>query len=695
MALVKFYRGKTANYKNDTMAGGIYFDIEKHCIYMDGTQYGGADAAVFGGFIKDVDVEGQVLKFKRYVNGEWEDVEIKLIAAADSSIELGAISNDGVTDGTTIKVKATYAAEGEDGLKLNDNGLYVDLAKTTKAIKDAKSASSDAVTSEANRAKAVEDQIKESVGLKKEDGSYIDPKGNYTAGSTSVVGAISKVDAQVKKNEDAIAKEVKDRNAAIEALDLAEIGGAGKVITTVSQTDGKVSAAAIDLTAANVAFEATSEVDGAVDVTGATVKEAIASLAKSVKSTQNAAATYAIKKVESGLANNVKEAYQLVQTINGKESNIDVQIPIYKDQTLKSVELVDEKPAAEKDGQPTNGQFMKYTYINADGDDVVVYVDCSKFLVESEFKNGLQVSAAGEVSVKLADGNESFLSVDDKGLKLSGVQKAINSAKTELIGDAATDYNTLGKLEDKIQEEAATARAAEKQNATDLANAKKELEKQITDAKAEASSAHTKVVAKDDGHVKVTIKQEGETTKHDVVTITEENIASANALTEEIARAKEAEKANSDAIGTLNGDATTEGSVAKAVSDAKTALETKIDALDKKATAAHTEVKAKANGHVTVTVEDSADKTHKVVTVKENDIASSADLTQEVTDRKDAITGLIGDAANDYNTLGKLEDKIQAEVARAEDAEAKALTDAKKYSDDALTWVEADTVAGA
>ena len=45
-------------------------------------------------------------------------------------------------------------------------------------------------------------------------------------------------------------------------------------------------------------------------------------------------------------------------------------------------------------------------------------------------------------------------------------------------------------------------------------------------------------------------------------------------------------KTNTDAIATLNGSATTEGSVAKAVADAKTALEAEIDAVESKADAA-------------------------------------------------------------------------------------------------------------
>ena len=600
MALVKFFRGTKANYDSNLtknaaeVKNGIYFIIDEHCIMMNGTQYGGVDDTMFKGFIKDVDVEGNVLSFKKDVDGKWTDVSIKLLEAADNSIVVGDIlKGDNVTDGSTIKVNVKAVGEA-DGLKLGADGLYVDLTKTTKLITD-----------ETARATQAEEANSTAIG-------------QNTAAIATLNGA--------ETVEGSVAKSVKD---AIEALDVAQVGGTGKVITTVSETNGKISATAIDLKAENVAFTPTSKVTGAVDVTGDTVTAAIASLAKSVKSTQNSAATYKVVKVTEGLATNVKEAYQLVQTVNGADTNIPVQIPIYKDQTLKSVELVAE------DDKKKKGQFMKYTYINADGADTIVYVDCSKLLAESEFKNGLALSDAGEVSVKIDATSESFLTVGEGGVKLAGVQTAIDTAKNEVQ----------------------------------------------------------------------------------------------NNLNAEITRAKAAEKANADAIKVLNGAETVTGSVAKAVADAKKELlgdaaekyntlgklEDQIQAVDAKATSAHTEVVAKADGHVRVAVADSSDGTHKVVTVSENDIASANGLTAEITratqaeDKIEASVGLAADGSHvktngNYTSgattvVGEIAaldtqvkanaDAIATETTRATDAEAKALADAKAYTDEALKWIEA------
>lgn len=121
----------------------------------------------------------------------------------------------------------------------------------------------------------------------------------------------------------------------------------------------------------------------------------------------------------STLGANVKEAFQLM---NGT-TPLGVPVLVYKDQSLKSVALVDQK--------------LQFVYVLADGSESTVEIDLSKFLAESEFKNGLAVSADGEVSVKIATDSQSNLSVDETGLKLTGVAQqsdveALQTKTTEL-----------------------------------------------------------------------------------------------------------------------------------------------------------------------------------------------------------------------------------------------------------------------
>lgn len=78
--------------------------------------------------------------------------------------------------------------------------------------------------------------------------------------------------------------------SAISALDKAAVGGTGKVITTISETDGVISATATDLKAANVAATPVTATTSMVAVTGNTVEAQIKSLATSVAAASGTAA---------------------------------------------------------------------------------------------------------------------------------------------------------------------------------------------------------------------------------------------------------------------------------------------------------------------------------------------------------------------------------------------------------------------
>ena len=600
MAQIKFIRGTKAEYnaafgKNkQDIKNSVFFVTDEHCIMMNETQYGGVDNAMFNGFIKDVDVEGNLLKFKKDVNGTWEDVTITLLKAADNSIVVGDITESGVTDGSTIKVNVKAVGDA-DGLKLGNDGLYVDLTKTTASI----TANTQAIADEAERAKAAE-----------------------------------------QANAKAIEQEKNDRIAAINGLNAGIKGGNGKFIQSVKEEKGVITAVEADLTAAAVAYNKT----GDKVITSATnVSAAIKELDAKVAANKDAELTYKTVKLTdeevTALADaNVKEAYKVVSVNKeGTKTTVGDIIKIYKDSSLVSIDYTEVNNNSKK------GQFLKYVYTLADGTEKTVYVDMSKLVDQAEVEKGIQ-AIDGKLSIKLAEGNEAgFLTVDANGLKLSGVKAAIDTAKNEVQG--------------KLNAEIKRAEDAEKANKT------------VIDA-------------------------------------------------------------NAAAIAKLNGDKTTNGSVAKAVADAKKELlgdaaaeyntlgklEDRIQAVDAKASAAHTEVVAKADGHVRVAVANSSDGTHKVVTVSEDDIASANALTTEINrakgaeDKIEASVGLAADgshvkATGNYTTgattvVGEIAaldtqvkanaDAIAAEKTRAEQAETKVLADAKTYTDEALSWIEAE-----
>lgn len=459
MALVKFFRGLKANYvPASTHADSIYFATDTQELLLNNKAYGlsTTDLGKLNGAVDSLSwvVENNTVYLKATTtDGKEEKYTSIPLASADNAGLMSMAHFSGLTT-----LMGTEDTEGS-------------VANQVKTAKTALIGSDDTDT-------AASDTIK---GAKKYADSLNTDMDARVDALEAAIGESGSVNTQITK--------------AIEALDVDAIGGTGKVITTVSETDGKIAATAIDLTAANVAAESTLASDNAVAVEGTTVKDQIASLAASIKTVSKDAKSYSVKKLTEGEVtalgeSNVREAYKLIDENSTQAGDI---IKIYKDSSLKSVAL--------------NDQILNFTYILADGTESTVGVDVSNFLAESEFGKGLEV-VNHIVNVKVDSTSETFLTVGENGVKLSGVQDAIDQAKEDLIGDAAAEYNTLGKLEDKII---------------------------ALDSK--ASGAHTVVNAKADGHVIVTVAK-SEDNSHDIVTVTENDIASATDLTNEIANRK-------------------------------------------------------------------------------------------------------------------------------------------------------------
>ena len=329
-----------------------------------------------------------------------------------------------------------------------------------------------------------------------------------------------------------IKKEAADRTAAIQALDKPDTPEAKKFVTGVSETDGIISVSRGAVTSTDNTVTLTDGNDGGIDlavnVDGSTIVKSSGSLAvgtvpaekvsvadsagvftaenvetalkelkDDIAAVGGAAKSYKIVKETTGLETNVKEQYKLQQTIGANSVFVGDTIKIYKDSSLKTVAL--------------NGQSLDFTYILDDGTESTVSVDVSDFLAESEFKDGLQVNSNGEVSVKVDSTSENFLTVGTDGVKLAGVQNAIDTKVATL--DVTTDVAVPGQYVAAIEETdgvvavktranvsdavltgyakgSAPASGQEAVAATDdVKGAIAKLEHQVDDAKAAASAA--------------------------------------------------------------------------------------------------------------------------------------------------------------------------------------------------------------
>lgn len=252
---------------------------------------------------------------------------------------------------------------------------------------------------------------------------------------TLVSGGIN--DGKYRKKPTSVKEYVDNK---VNALDLDLVGGANKVITTLSQEDGKVSATAIDLVSGAVTR------DAAGGISGTTVETALVELQEKIEASNAAQKSYKIVEAhETG--ENVLEAWK-IQVAVGDGGYTDVNdsavIKIYKDAQIKEIYLgtsgdtVDASTGVitkNADATETDKQSLNYVYFSSDGKYKLVPIDVSKFLKEAEFKNGLTVAENGEVSVNIDDASEKFLTVSADGVKLSGVQNAINTKIDSLAGD--------------------------------------------------------------------------------------------------------------------------------------------------------------------------------------------------------------------------------------------------------------------
>lgn len=320
-----------------------------------------------------------------------------------------------------------------------------------------------------------------------------------------------------------------DITNAINALEVNAIGAAGKVITSVSEANGLVDATATDFS--DVTLGGYAKTNDTGDIAAAdslekalsklenkTAAITVGSYDKTVTVTNPAGggtdlavnidgntlvkdATYgtissALKVYKynaaevAALGTNVNEAYQLQAGGTTKGTAIGEVIKIYKDSSLVNIYL------GHTDDRLTNadaqGESSDTVITNGTGDTALVYVvqlangkyklaavNVESFLQESEFSNGLEVNSTNHtVSVKIDSDSESFLTVGSSGVKLSGVQNAINSAVADLdssvsataasgnvysvlTGVTETDGKLTGKTEVTLAAVANTGNAAD------------------------------------------------------------------------------------------------------------------------------------------------------------------------------------------------------------------------------------------
>lgn len=297
-------------------------------------------------------------------------------------------------------------------------------------------------------------------------------------GTKEDTSAVDTAFGRIKKEAENRAQAITDAIAALDGTvaATAESNNQYSVLTGVTQEDGvlktktEVTLAAVAKTgsASDVANAAIPADETYVAVEGTNVSAQIASIAKTIKgitTTQSNAFKYITVKLtpEEVTAlgdSNVKEAYKVVAYIGESYASASVKetvgdiIKIYKDATVHEIYLgstddtINESTGTINKVAPIDEtkSSLNYAYIMAGGTYAMAKIPVSSILSEAQFKNGLQVSETGEVSVKKDETSESFLTVGEAGVKISGVQGAIDNKIAALnaeIGSTSDEHVTV------------------------------------------------------------------------------------------------------------------------------------------------------------------------------------------------------------------------------------------------------------
>lgn len=234
---------------------------------------------------------------------------------------------------------------------------------------------------------------------------------------------------------DDIQEAVEGVDARIDALDLTAVGGANKLITTVSQTDGKVAASAI-------------EVGDGLEVASDKLKVKLAEANKVLSVNSNGlvaslALDYATKGTLTG--NTDKEVIQLKGVEGVVISEISAE-PFLMDRFLKDVDLTGSKLT-----------FSFEVKHGTDSDIQDITVDLAEYIKVYTEGNGIKIQN-NVISVEVKEG-ETYLEVGASGLASKGIDaaiaKAVGDAKTEIDGRLDDLEELVG--EDSVEEQIETA----------------------------------------------------------------------------------------------------------------------------------------------------------------------------------------------------------------------------------------------
>ena len=312
-----------------------------------------------------------------------------------------------------------------------DNLIKAKLQQEQTRADNAEKLISNNLNSEISRAKAAENvlttNLNSEITNRNSEISRLDTKiqteaTRATNAETTITTNLNAEISRAKKSEQQEAKNRSDADDAIKSLLNAE---ANRATTAENDLSDRVTSEK------NRAITAENTITNNLNSEISDRKEAIKAESDRAKAAEQAMqanlGSITIVNVTSDDAT-IAASYQLQVNGEAKGATIDIA----KDQSIKDINVLDMNATLNNDGtikagNPVGSTALCISYILADGTYKLAKLDYSRFLEETEFSNGLQVNNH-KIYVKVDQLSESFLSVSSAGLKIAGVQNAINTA---------------------------------------------------------------------------------------------------------------------------------------------------------------------------------------------------------------------------------------------------------------------------
>ena len=289
----------------------------------------------------------------------------------------------------------------QNGAGLNGDGTYkshdsqsegMAYITTATSIDNATVLLDKGIQAEKTRAIAAEDSI---------SGDVTTLSSSTIAFSAKTVAEISRVDEKIEDEKTRAIAAENSISGAVNTFSAATVAEIERINATATRNKVKSTGNTIVVT------EATEGTNLDVNIDNKTILSNNGELKTGLK-----VAPLAPGELES----NVREAFRLV---DNEGTPVDSTIiKIYKSSSLVSVELINIDDI----------DYVRITYIDNEGATQTMDLNIQKLIFEAEFKDGLVVNENGEVSVKIDPTSEAFLTVSSEGIKVSGLQNAIDKA---------------------------------------------------------------------------------------------------------------------------------------------------------------------------------------------------------------------------------------------------------------------------